>query len=166
MYPSKLLLHYEYLCCMMDQCCKFRPDPLLASSIITTQSLYISFWFKKLTGSHFFLYFLHSHCTPLHGFAVCGLTYSACLFSSYLSHALLDVSETCYILYLMHTLQAWQFTDYNSYFRGYFTWQGKRFHNSYLSRHLFFNSLGKTNILMYTMMLQFYSKRFWVMLSF
>ena len=71
LYPTKLLLQYKYLCCIMDRYCKLHPDPPLASSTITTQSQ--CFWLTKIMGSHSFLHF-YFHRTSLHGFAVYGLT--------------------------------------------------------------------------------------------
>ena len=41
----------------------------------------------------------------MNGLAVCGLVYLVQLFYSYLSHALLDFSETGTTFYLMHALQ-------------------------------------------------------------
>ena len=49
---------------------------------------------------------------PLHGMAVCDLTYSVCLLFSYLSYVLLDYSETCVIIYLMYTLEVQKFSDF------------------------------------------------------
>ena len=68
----------------------------------------------------------------LFNFAVCSLIYSACLFFSNLSHALLDFSETCVILYLMYTLAIFRLillldiTPEHTYFMQ----QSKRFHSS------------------------------------
>ena len=78
------------------------------------------------------------------------------LFSSYLSHALLDFSGTCYnisfTLYIIYNSSNLHITIPTlSYFRGHFIWLGKRFHNSYLSHHLILKFIGKTNVLMYTM---------------
>ena len=47
----------------------------------------------------------------MNGLAVCGLVYLIYLFISYLSHALLDFSETSTTFYLMHTLQVQQFVE-------------------------------------------------------
>ena len=68
-YHSYYYSIYEYLCCMMDQWCEFHPDPLLASSIITTQNR--SFSFKKNNGQSFFSFF---SSFSSHAFAwLCGL---------------------------------------------------------------------------------------------
>ena len=65
------------------------------------------FEYKKLQAVIFFFHYFH--CTPLHGLAVCGLTYSVCMFFLYLSHSLLGFNETCAFLFLMHTQQVQHF---------------------------------------------------------
>ena len=50
------------------------------------------------------LFSSHTLWAPMNGLVVCGLIYLVYLFLSYLSHALLDFSETWATLFLMHTL--------------------------------------------------------------
>ena len=81
-------------------------------------------------------------CTPLHGFAVCGLTCLVFLLISYLSHALLEFCEMCATFYLMHTLQAQPFSCLSCYLtslQSVLYTDSKRFHNSYLKCHFVFN---------------------------
>ena len=58
-------------------------------------------YFNLQSFFYFLLYYFLR--TPLHGLAVCGLIYLVYLFSSYLSHTLLDFSKTWTTLYIMHS---------------------------------------------------------------
>ena len=63
----------------------------------------------------FLIYFLRTPFGPCEW--ACGLWINLLvyLFLSYLSHALLDFSETCPFLSLMHTLQVQLFSDLSCY---------------------------------------------------
>ena len=65
---------------------------------------------NTLTGSLIFIFFVYL-LAPKKWLAVCGLVYLVYLFFSYLSHALLDFSETGTTFYLMHNLQVQRFPD-------------------------------------------------------
>ena len=66
-----LMIYYPTLYCMMDECCHFCLDLLLASSTITTQSW--SFWFKKVANGQSFFSILISITHPAF---LCGLQFN------------------------------------------------------------------------------------------
>ena len=71
---------------------------------------------KYFNGLSYFSYNSYFLCTPLHGLAICSLTYSVYLLFSYLNHALLDFSETAttFTLCIFHyTVE--QFSDLSCY---------------------------------------------------